>query len=143
MAPTLHKSHTKSIPFTGFKVAPHSTSPGVFYRGESRTEYEPLDMSGGVSDDAKKGILTRLPKPNSLQSSNYGLIDLDLFQVRRGTYHVFAEFNCLIPLFRLFGRLVHHGGFNVKLSETGTRKRPQQTLRSVIKLAYSLPFATI
>lgn len=99
--PTLHKSRYKPIPFTSYKVVPHCTSPGLFYKGESRTEYEPLDMSDGVLDDAKKGILTRLTKPNSLQSSNYGSIDLDLFQVRRGTYHVFAEFNCLIQIFRL------------------------------------------
>lgn len=68
----------------GYRLIPHCTNSAVFYVDESNTGCRELDTDAldDASKDTDKGIIARLTKPNSSESSNYELADLDLFQVR-------------------------------------------------------------
>lgn len=59
---------------------------------EPRTNSRQPDIKvvDGVSEEASKGIIAILTKPDSSQSSKSWLIDLDLFQVRQGSVHTFV-----------------------------------------------------
>lgn len=81
-----------SKPFRGYKVVPHAANPAVKWVNELSTNLSQPDIKvvDGVSEEASKGIMAILTKPDSSQSSKSWLNDLDLFQVRQGSVHTFV-----------------------------------------------------